>query len=84
LNKHPGDDAPLLALNRPDDFPLSLKDRSHIGREGKFAALAILRLARVEAQPTLGLDVQHLDLGTRRDFSRARAELNARLNTANS
>src|ERR1700686_126170 len=120
LNKHPGDDARLLALNRPDDFPLSLEDRAHLGREGKFAAVTILRLAGVEAQPTFGqidvtplpaqklahctptsyvrdrgegsqvfgkvfhdrtilhrfkealarvLDMQHLDLGTCRDFS---------------
>jgi hypothetical protein len=52
LDEYPRDDARLLALNPPDDIPLSLEDRAHIGREGEFAALPVLRLAGVEAQPT--------------------------------
>ena len=42
LDEDPGDDTPLLALNLPDDFPLSLEDRSHIGREWEFAAFSVL------------------------------------------
>src|SRR5271169_2076317 len=53
MNKNPRDDARLFALDRLDHFPLSLKDGSHLRREGKFTTFAIFRFAGVQTQPTL-------------------------------
>src|SRR5262249_51228700 len=52
--EHPGDHAASLPLERLRSLPLRFEDGAEIGVEREHAALAVLRLARLETEPASG------------------------------